>query len=94
MSVLVSCPLFYTVTDDVLWDLPGDVLAAPALALCGLERCKAPPLSLLSCCLHPPAPALCGWTDVFTLSHVLSCIYRQHIRDSFAMFMVIGDCGD
>ena len=35
MSVLVSATLFYTMTNTLLWDLPGDVLAAPASALCG-----------------------------------------------------------
>ena len=35
MSVLVSFAVFYTVTDALLWDVPGDVLAAPASALCG-----------------------------------------------------------
>ena len=39
MSVLVSFALFYMVT-DLLWDLPGNVLAAPASALCGWERCN------------------------------------------------------
>ena len=35
MSVLVSFALFYTVTDSLFRDLPGDVLAALASALCG-----------------------------------------------------------
>ena len=35
MSILVSVVLFYTMTNTLLWDLPGDVLAAPASALCG-----------------------------------------------------------
>ena len=35
MSILVSVALFYTTTNTLLWDLPGDVLAAPASALCG-----------------------------------------------------------
>ena len=35
MYILVSVALFYTMTNAQLWDLPGDVLAAPASALCG-----------------------------------------------------------
>ena len=35
MSVLVSIAVFFTVTDSLLWDLSGCVLAAPASALCG-----------------------------------------------------------
>ena len=35
MSILVSVVLFYTMTNTLLWDLPGDVLAAPASAVCG-----------------------------------------------------------
>ena len=35
MSVLVSAALFYPMTHTLVWDLPGDVLAAPASALCG-----------------------------------------------------------
>ena len=35
MSILVYVVLFYTMTNTLLWDLPGDVLAAPASALCG-----------------------------------------------------------
>ena len=37
MSVLVYFAVFYAMTDTPLWDLPGDVLAAPASALCGWE---------------------------------------------------------
>ena len=35
MSALVYVALFYTMTDTLLWDLPGYVQAAPASALCG-----------------------------------------------------------
>ena len=35
MSVLVSVALFDTMTTTVLRDLPDDVLAAPASAMCG-----------------------------------------------------------
>ena len=35
MCVLVSSMLFYTVIDTLFWDLPEDVPAAPAPALCG-----------------------------------------------------------
>ena len=31
----LSVALFYTMTDTLFWDLPGDALAAPASALCG-----------------------------------------------------------
>ena len=34
MSVLVSCACFNTATVNLFWDLPGDVLAASASALC------------------------------------------------------------
>ena len=37
MSILLSVVLFYTLTDTLLWDLPGNVLAAPASALFGWE---------------------------------------------------------
>ena len=36
MSILVSVVMFYTMPHTLSWDLPGDVLAAPAW----LERCK------------------------------------------------------
>ena len=35
MPVLVSVALFFTMTNTLLWDLPGDVLAAPEAAMCG-----------------------------------------------------------
>ena len=35
LSILVSVALFYTMPNTLLWDLPGDVLAAPASSLCG-----------------------------------------------------------
>ena len=35
MSILVSVALFYTMTNTLSWDLPGDALAAPAPALYG-----------------------------------------------------------
>ena len=46
MSVLVSVALFYTMTDTLLWDLPGDVLAAPASALCDWKGVLSLSLSL------------------------------------------------
>ena len=46
MSVLVSVALFYTMTNILLWDPPGDVLAAPASALCGWKGVNS--LSILS----------------------------------------------
>ena len=33
MSVLVSFAGFFTVIDTLFWDLPGEILAAPASAL-------------------------------------------------------------
>ena len=42
MSALVSVALFYTTTDIFLWDVPGDVLAAPASALCGWKGVNPP----------------------------------------------------
>ena len=38
MAVLVSVAFFYTGTDTLLWDLPGDVGAAPV----SLEGCERP----------------------------------------------------
>ena len=35
MSILVSVALFYTMTNTLSWDVPGDVLAAPESALYG-----------------------------------------------------------
>ena len=46
MSILVSIMLFYTVTGHLLWYLPGDVLAAPASALCGWKGVNSLSLSL------------------------------------------------
>ena len=51
MSLLVSVALFYTMTNTLSWDLSGDVLPAPASALCGWRGVK--PLSrrpVASCC--------------------------------------------
>ena len=42
MSILVSVVLFHTMTDTLLWDLPGAVLAAPASALCGWKGVLTP----------------------------------------------------
>ena len=35
LAYLLSAVLSSTMTNTLLWDLPGDVLAAPASALCG-----------------------------------------------------------
>ena len=35
MPILGSVALFYTMTNTLLWGLPGVALAAPAPALCG-----------------------------------------------------------
>ena len=51
MSVLVSFALFYTVTDTLFWDLPGDVLAAPASALCGWKGVNLSLSFRFFCCL-------------------------------------------
>ena len=40
MSIPVSVALFYTMTNTLLWDLPGAVLAAPASALRGWQGAK------------------------------------------------------
>ena len=44
----ISLVLFYTMTITLLWDLPEDVLAAPASALCGWTGVNSSLLSLLS----------------------------------------------
>ena len=60
MSVLISFALFHTVNDNLFWDLPGDVLAAPASALCGWYqkeeelRCFRPGESGAMSPLSPP----------------------------------------
>ena len=43
MSVCVSFAVFWTAADILVWDVPGDVPAAPGSALCG---CKGVTLSL------------------------------------------------
>ena len=46
MPVLDSVALFYTMTNTLLWDLPGDVLATPASALNGWKGGNSLPPSL------------------------------------------------
>ena len=61
VSVLVSVALFYIMTNTLLWDLPGDVLAAPASAL-WLDRCN--PLLLESARGCPGSPCIgLVWLD-------------------------------
>ena len=62
----------------ILWDLPGDVLAAPESAL-GLDRCNASLSLSLSLSwdlpgdvLAAPESALCAWIGVILLSLSLS----------------------
>ena len=45
-SLLVSIALFYTMTNTLVWDAPGDVLAASASALCGWKGVNSLSLSL------------------------------------------------
>ena len=61
MSVLVSGVLFYTMTNTVLWDLPGDVLAAPASALCGWKGVNSLSLSLYTATLAPGSHCTLHW---------------------------------
>ena len=44
--VLVFFALFYTVTDTFFWDLPGEIAAAPASALCGWKSVSILSLSI------------------------------------------------
>ena len=73
-SLLVSIALFYTMTNTLVWDAPGDVLAASASALCGWKGVNSLSLSL-------SLSALCGWTGVnsLSLSLSLSCNGRARV---------------
>ena len=73
------CALFYTMPNTLLWDLPGDVLAAPESAS-GLDRCNLSlSLSLIiwdlpEDVLAAPASALCGGKRVSACVCVSVCV--------------------
>ena len=48
MSVLVSFALFYTVTDNLFLNLPGDVPGSACISPVWLERCNTVSLRLYS----------------------------------------------
>ena len=74
MSVDVSFAVFYTVADSLFWDLPGDVLAAPASALCGW---KGVILSLSLMCGSHHLISQVGWSrrDLILFYSVCDCLH-------------------
>ena len=58
MSVHAYFAVVFTVTANLFWNLPGDVLAAPARALCGWKGIRPSPSQYV--CLFYRLRGLCS----------------------------------